>query len=87
MANKITLNDGTEYTVQSCGESDGYLVIRLENGVSVLALAQTFSDAEKTKRIIRTIGSEEIVHEGFTELEVILHHIIGNTYTVELRKE
>ena len=84
---KIRLNDETEYDVRSCGEADNYLVIRVDNGGSVLAMAQVFSDTAKTSKITYIIGSAETVHTGFTALEVVLHHPGTASYTVELRKE
>lgn len=67
--NKIKLNDGTEYSVISCGENRGNLYITISQNLGVKDTAEVFGSPDKTERIECKLGDDApIVYDGYTEL-------------------
>lgn len=67
----ITTAEGKEHSVSMCGAAEGYLHIRIEDGVSFTAVVREFSDEENTSVITYHYGEMETRHEGYTGLELV----------------
>ena len=84
---KVILADGQEFPVIWCGAAEGVLWINFTEGTGSFAeLVQTFSDPEKTSRIVRTYDFEgmETEFDNYTEL-INIHKDYEGAYMLALR--
>lgn len=80
----VELADGTRYAADWCGASQGILNVMIAQETTVLVLAQAFSDADATARIIFEHDGTRQDYYGFRHLAGILEQG-GNRMLIQLR--
>ena len=68
---QITMNDGTQYSVNWCGVFSGILNIQLITDETLLQVASKFSDTSATETIEFHYGEMTTEHTGFTILNMV----------------
>lgn len=93
--NTLRMNDGTEYSVEFCGLSDGVVSFRIAEPSEAETVAHAFSNAEATQKMTYLypnplVPEEPIVaavYEGYTRLIGVLIDRYNGTPLIQLVKE
>ncbi|MBQ9301297.1 MAG: hypothetical protein IJ214_12400 [Clostridia bacterium] len=93
--NRIRLNDGAEYPVYFCGESEGVLAFLLPAGQTLRQIAEIFGGGENMERVVYLLPNEAVpdvptavaAFDGYTRLIGITADRYNGRILVQLIKE
>lgn len=80
----IEMASGVVHDAPMCGESDGYLVIQIQDGKSWRAVSDEFSNPANTRKIIFRYGEMSTEHTGYTQ-PTFLRWDGGRKYHIALK--
>lgn len=80
----LELASGAVHEATMCGESDGYLVIGIQDGASWKAVSDEFANPENTRKITYRYGEMKNEYMGYTQ-PVFMRWDGGGKYHISLK--